>query len=373
MKTQNSAQIVATKWNNMEQKIESEQGKCKTCGSNLYFCPATQDLACEKCGNHYEIKNDGIIETHDLHENRADKKAEHDEYVSKNKAFKCPNCGANVILNQYEISNNCPYCGTSLVVQQDLKVGMKPDACIPFAFDEKGAAEKFVAGVKRKFWAPRKFKEEVPENQIHGIYIPSFAYDMDTASSYSGRLYNEHTTTDSDGHSHTERTYFYISGSHSSRFEDEVVESSSKISQGEMLGVLPYRHNQQKPYKNEYILGYSVEQYDHTVEECFPICKSIVDGKIRSQILGKYHYDGVDYLNVSSAYFNEQYRYCILPIYRFDYSYKKKKYITYMNGQTGKVDNNVPKSKLKITFAVLIPILIILAIIILPIILGSGN
>lgn len=358
----------------MKDKIESAQNKCTSCGSNLYFCPSTQDLACEKCGSHYEIQNNGTIKTHDLFgEDGSNEQKEYEEYIAKSKVFKCPNCGSNVVLNQYEISKKCPYCDTSLVIQENSIPGIKPDACIPFAFDEKNASEKFSQGVKKKFWAPRKFKRGIPENQIHGIYIPSFAYDLDTASTYKGRLYTEHTETDSQGHSHTERSYFYVSGSHDARFEDEIVESSSKITQKEIMGVLPYNHSVQKPFKNEYILGYSVEHYEQNAKDCYPVCKQIVDGKIRSQILRKYHYDGVDYLNIDSTYSNQMYRYYILPMYRFDYQYKNKKYITYMNGQTGRVDNNVPKSKLKIFFAIIIPILLVLAFILIPMLLGAGN
>ena len=122
-----------------------------------------------------------------------------------------------------------------------------------------------------------------------------------------------------------------------------------------------------KPYKNDYILGYSVEHYNKNATENIPTYKDEVGLILRGQILSKYHYDGVDYLNIDTNYSNEQYRYYVLPMYRFDYEYKKKKYITYMNGQTGKVDGNVPKSKLKITFAILIPLLIMLAIILINI------
>lgn len=354
----------------MEEKIKSTQSKCKACGANLYFCPNSQDLACEKCGNHYPIINDGTIETHELFKENVQAQEKHDKYVEKNKVFKCPNCGANVILNTYEISKSCPYCGTNLVIDTDVLPGNKPDACIPFVFDEASASEKFAIGIKKKFWAPRKFKKGIPQNQIKGIYIPSFAYDLDTVSIYRGRLYNESTHTDSDGHSHTERNYFSISGTHTSRFEDEIVECSSKMNQRDIMGVLPFNHSEQKAYTNEYILGYSVEHYDKNAIDSYPICKTIVDGKIRNQILRKYSYDGVDYLNVNSEYSNQKYRYYLLPVYRFDYIYKNKHYITYMNGQTGRVDNNVPKSRFKIFLAILLPILFVLAFILLPIILN---
>lgn len=348
---------------NKEEILSSEQGKCLGCGGNLIFCPPTQDLCCEKCSKHYEIINDNKVEIHSLYEKS--KLTRPDDFQEVNKLFKCPNCGANIVLNQFEIAKKCPYCGTSLVIEDRVMQNQNPDACIPFAFDEREAGEYFVKNVKKNFFVPNKFKKNIPENKIHGIYIPAFGFDAKTVSSYRGRLYNEHTHTDSNGHSHTTRSYFSVSGTHNDSFEDVIVECSSKITQAEIEGVIPYNCEKKKAYKNSYIMGYSVEHYNETVDASIPKYKSIVDDYIRRNILRKYSYDGVDYLNVSTSYSDEKYKYYLLPIYRFEYKYKNKDYSTYMNGQTGKIDNNVPKSKLKIALTILIPLLIILLFIIL--------
>ena len=94
---------------------------------------------------------------------------------------------------------------------------------------------------------------------------------------------------------------------------------------------------------------------------------------IRSDILRKYTYDGVSYLNVNTDYSNETFEYDILPVYRFDYDYKNKKYVTYMNGQTGRVDNNIPKSPAKIALVVILIILAVLLPIIIAIITSLGE
>ena len=355
-----------------DKKIISIQNKCASCGGNLIFCPSSQDLFCPKCASHYEIVNDGEISLHDLTKNEQ-KDENYKNFVSQNKMFKCPNCGAGVILNQYEISKKCPYCEADLVIDENQFPGLKPDAVIPFQFDKEQAANNFVNSVKKRFFVPRKFKKSVPESDINGIYIPAFGYFCKTTNVYNGELYDEHETTDSNGHTTTHRTYFKISGTHKADFNDVMVESSSKITQSEINGFLPYKTQSKQSYSNEYILGYSVEHYNQTVQECIPTYKSIIDKSVRAQILRKYHYDGVSYLKVNTEFADEKYLYYLLPVYKFEYEYKKKKYITYMNGQTGRLDSNVPKSGLKIALAVLFPILIVLLPIILGIIFGAGE
>ena len=356
-----------------DKKIISMQNKCVGCGANLVFNPKTQDLFCQKCDSHYKIEEAGDVLMHELTRN-VSKDGNYQNFVSENKMFKCPNCGANVILNQYEISNKCPYCEASLVIEENNFPGLKPDAVIPFQFNKEDAGNYFVNSVKKRFFVPNKFKKNIPESDIHGIYIPAFGYFTKTSSVYKGELYEEYEETDSEGNKVTNRNYFKISGIHNADFSDVMVESSSKITQGEINGFLPYKTQSKKSYSNEYILGYSVEHYNQTVQECIPTYKSIVDRSIRQQILSKYHYNGVNYLNISTEYNNEKYLYYLLPVYRFTYKYKNKQYVSYMNGQTGKLDSNVPKSGFKIALSILIPLLIVLLPIIIGLILGvSGD
>ena len=168
-----------------------------------------------------------------------------------------------------------------------------------------------------------------------------------------------------DGHTYTTKNSFYVSGDLNKTYKNTIVESSSHLSQNELNGVLPYDYSTKKPYNNSFILGYCVEHYEKSVFDCVETYKQIVNNKIKNDILRKYIYDGVDYLNVNTKFSNEKYLYHILPVYKFEYDYKNKKYKTYMNGQTGKIDKNIPKSPIKIFFVVFFAILLLLIPIIL--------
>lgn len=359
-----------------ESKIDSIQEKCKNCGGNLVFSPKSQDLVCKKCDSHYSIVNNNTFEYHDLSNYLNQKEQDsqkYKQYIEKNKIFKCPNCGASVVLNKFEISKVCPYCTTPLAIEEENIQGLCPDTIIPFAFDEDEASTKFANSVKKRFWAPRKFKKKLPSNEITGIYFPSFGFNVSTKNSYEGKLYRNETYYDSDGKSHTERSYFHISGGFNKDYSDVMVECSSHINQAELNGFLPFEHEKKQAFTNEFILGYSVEQYDREIQNCLDTYRSELNNKIKSDILRKYTYDGISYLNIKTEKSNEKFLYQILPVYKFEYDYKNKKYITYMNGQTGKVDGNTPKSGLKIAIAVILGILLIAAIVIISMLTGSGS
>ena len=79
---------------------------------------------------------------------------------------------------------------------------------------------------------------------------------------------------------------------------------------------------------------------------------------IKNQILGSYSYDRVESFHLDVSYSNESYLYRLLPIYCFEFTYKKKKYITFMNGQTGKIGTGYPKSYIAVISIVLFVIAI---------------
>ena len=106
--------------------------------------------------------------------------------------------------------------------------------------------------------------------------------------------------------------------------------------------------SQLKKYKDEFLMGYSVEYYDKKLQECKSIIKESVKYDVRREILKGYRYDGVDYLDIKSNYVGCKYSRIILPTYRITYKSGSREYKSYMNGQTGKVGGYIPRSIFKI-------------------------
>lgn len=344
-------------------KIDAEQSKCKNCGGDLCFSPKEQNLKCERCDSVFEIEHSTDIQKHPLGEKRNEQ--EYQKFISTNNLFKCPNCGSNVLLNKFEIAKKCPYCETSLVLQDGSDAGLKPDGVIPFGFDEEEASNRFAYQIRKKFFAPSKLKKKIPASDIWGIYIPSFGFNVETINRYNGSLYTTSTST-VNGKTVTTKHDFNVSGTKAKNFGNALVESSSKLTQKELNGILPFNYSKQQTYEDGFIRGYSVEQYDTTVEGCKTTYRSIVDSLIRKEILKGYSYSGVNYLNITTEYNNESYSYFLVPIYKFSYKFKDKQYTTFMNGQTGRVGDDFPKSKLKIALVTILALLVVA----IPIIIG---
>lgn len=340
------------------------KSRCSSCGGNLVFSPKNQCLMCEKCSSISPIHSNINILKHNYDDYL---KGESNETSSlpKKDITNCSTCGASINMKGLEYSGKCPYCDTSLVLNSS-KDNINIDAIIPFKIDKDNLYEIYRQNVSKKWFIPNTFKKKPPMDKVKGYYIPSFSFDANSYSEYRGVLENTHT--DKEGNRHTERKH--ISGKTNFNLTNILIESSSKIEQEQLKGVLPYNLKEAVSYQDEFVLGYSVEKFEDRIENCYNLAKYEMDSIIRAQILSRYHYDRVVSFECNTVYSDRKYSYYMLPIYQIEFEYKDKKYLSYMNGQTGRVGTGIPKSPVKITFTVLL-VLLFLAIIFTPIILSN--
>lgn len=350
----------------MTQKTKTIDQKCKSCGGNLVFSPQTQNLRCPHCLGTQQINSQLCCPKHEIGE----QSQRQSSWEEMNKVVLCKNCGASVVFNKLESATKCPYCASALVVEAQTQPGLTPDAIIPFQFDKVEAAKRFVEGVKKKAFLPNKFKKQLPESEIQGIYIPTFLFDAESKSRFSGVLSEDRVVVRGQEREVVTRT-FPISGNIDMQHKNVTIEASAQIDQNQLDALKPFDYSQFHEFDEAYLLGYCVENNDVDVESCKNDAREIMRDAIRSSILSKYHYDRVQQLNVSTDFFDEQFSYGVLPTYRFNYKYKNKDYTTFMNGQTGKIGGGAPKSGAKITFFVLSILLLIFGIFLLIFILGG--
>jgi len=343
-------------------EIDTSNAQCKNCGSGLVYDPKTKGLKCKSCSSvtdfiksRSNLKNP-FIEGSDVENNK---------WSKESRVFRCDTCGAQVVLTGFDVTTICPYCGSTYVSEIDELPGLKPDRVIPFAFNEKDAVNIFANGVKKRFFAPRALKKCLPENKVRGIYVPTFTFDANTYSSYRGTLEKTETKTDSKGNSYTKTETIHISGNIGSSYCDMVVESCSKLNESQMNSLLPYNLNAGYSFDANFLRGYSVEHYQKSLNDCFLDAKTKMDADIKRKILNRYDYTSVVSLYINTDYDNLLYSYSLLPVYAFKYEYKKKQYVTIMNGQTGRIGKGLPTSALKVTLVVVGVLVIIVALVLI--------
>ena len=334
--------------------------KCANCGGMYEYNPKNKALKCVNCGSLKAIKSDLNIQSHNYLK-------EHEGYdnawAKDVRQVKCESCGAVVVLNKFSIMNKCSYCGNTSLVDVKENAQVSPDSVIPFQFDRTEALTHFQEGLRKKHFIPNALKKKAPNVNLSSNYIGSYIFTGKASVKYSGVLEYETTSTNSKGetetHYHTKR----VSGTTMHIFNNRAYECSTMLNQEELLHILPYNLKEQKGYKPEYLLGSSAEYSDKSVKVANNQLEYDLKVEITNNILIKYNCDRVKTLDLTIAYEQKDYVYCLLPTYVFNYKYKNKDYKTFMNGQTGKLGGNVPISTVKITFFVLFILALIAGIV----------
>lgn len=324
------------------------KSKCTSCGGELKFVPSSQVLKCVKCQKSYKLPVDRAV----FH--KIDMIAPiSEEKLSKFKV-RCMECGAPLSSEKISISRKCEYCGSNLIEEFGEELNVRPDGIVPFAFDKEEARKKYVEEIKGKFFAPKDIKNGKTPFTIESIYIPTYQFRCETTSEYDGKLERR----DEDGDGNTIYNSFRVDGVKDYVDEDITIECSNYLTQLTLETIKPFDMSGIRKYDKGYVMGYSVEYMNEKLSHVRDVAKEINDRHIRSSILQKYHYDRVSYLNIKTRYKSAHCAYVILPTYKISYTYKNKKYDTFMNGQTGKTGHNYPKSAGKITGFILAILLV---------------
>ena len=337
---------------------ETETAKCPTCGAILIYDPDLKALKCPYCGTNKAVdfgRYSSEIDIDKLFNESAN------EWGKETHIFRCNNCGAKVVLNKNEIASECPFCGTTNIVESKELVGLKPNGIIPYSINQNTASNNSLTWAKKRVLAPRKFKKAVKPEGMIATYLPSFTFDSDTSSTYEGRLGEHYTrTVTKNGKTTTvrETKYFNVSGNYNKFFNDILIHASDKIDQKSLNKLSPFKTDFSQDFSKDFMHGYKAEVASRSGRDCFNDAKKVMDNEIRKGILSQYSYDVVDYLDVFTKLSNSTFKYVLLPIFIGHYNYKNKNYNFFVNGDTGKVTGKTPVSPIKVSILVLIGLLL---------------
>ena len=126
-------------------------------------------------------------------------------------------------------------------------------------------------------------------------------------------------------------------------------------------GIEPYdTKNKLVSYSPQYLSGFGAECYTISLEDAHREANVIMENELRSMARQdvRRQYDEVRNVRIAPDYRAETFKHILIPVYATAYTYKNKNYTVLINGQSGKIRGDYPKSPVKI--AVILAIIIAL-------------
>lgn len=330
---------------------------CSNCGGVMVFDAKTQTLKCPNCETQVKIVND----KDNIVEHNFTKKAEKTITVQEKSSstMQCKGCGAKVEISADCTATQCPYCGANYVLAEKQEDALIPDGVVPFKIDKNDVRETFTKWIKRRWFAPNKLKQLYESDKIQGVYVPYWTFDADVVCDYSaeGGKHRKVEVKESDGSTSTktETDWYNTHGCVKEFFDDVQVKASKNMKASLLKGIEPYDTKQQLvSYSPQYLSGYGSECYTVSLEDAHHEANNIMENQLRElarQDVRK-HYDEVRNVRIAPDYRDETYKHILIPVYATAYTYNNKNYTVLINGQSGKIKGDYPKSVIKIAVAV---------------------
>ena len=149
------------------------------------------------------------------------------------RAFNCPACGAQLMVDQVTAVTSCPYCGNNAVIPGQLSDLLKPDLVIPFKIDKQEAIKALKKYYEGKKFLPNTFTDSNHIEEIQGVYVPFWLYTGTGTGDATFNATNFRTWTDTKN-SYTETDHFILTRVGTMEFEKVPVDGSTKMPDAHM-------------------------------------------------------------------------------------------------------------------------------------------
>ena len=333
----------------------SSEYPCENCGALQAFKPGADHLACAYCGHVTDI-DDSHAEVVENDLTAALQAMEDESAQGTLDAVKCDSCAAEFTLEPNHTADECPFCGAAVVVDPTGIRQILPDGVLPFKLNRNeaiAAAQKWLSG----YWfAPEKVRKWVTVDQhFHGVYLPHWTYDADTASRYQGQRGDEYTVTVGSGENRrtvTKVRWTPVSGRTSRQFDDVLVPASHSLPSKFLHRLQPWDLGEVRPYNNDYLAGFQSEAYQVSLSDGFTEGKQIMTRQIERDVRRQIGGDRQRITKLDTTYSNTTFKHLLLPSWLSAFRWNDKVYRFVVNARTGQVQGERPISAFKVALVV---------------------
>ena len=349
-----------------------QKHSCPACGAEAIWNPGRQALVCPFCGTASPAKLDedsGSIVEHDL---AAMLRAVADDgrgWQIEKRHVRCQSCRAISVLDPARQAQRCDFCGSAQLVPYEQSNGsIRPESVLPFRVSEEQARERIRAWYGKLWLAPRALKRRALTDTVKGVYLPYWTFDAHVDAAWTAEaghyFYTTETYTDNAGRMQSRQVQHVrwepAAGRLRHFFDDDLVCASVGVHPELMRGIEPFPTSELKPYDAGYVAGWTVERYQIDLVAAALAAREAMDASLRQMCAAQIGGDTYRNLQVQASYSGQTFKHILAPVWLLSYSYGSRIFQAALNGFTGAIQGEYPKSWLKVTLLVVAIVVAIL-------------
>ena len=342
---------------------------CPACGGEATWNPARQRLVCPFCGTESPARQDpgGAIVEHDLVAALRGIGDDARGWQAEKRQVRCRSCNAISVLDPARQAQSCEFCGSAqLVPYEDAKPAFRPESMLPFRVGESQARERIRAWYGKLWLAPSSLARRALTDTVRGVYLPYWTFDAHVDAEWTaeaGYTYYTTETYEENGRVRTRQVAHVrwepAAGRFSHFFDDDLVCASVGIHPELVRGVEPFPTAELVPYDPGYVAGWIVERYQIDLVGAAQRSRDAIERKLRDLAAREVPGDTHRNLAVRADYSGQTFKHILAPIWFLSYTHGARVYQCAMNGVTGAVCGEYPKSPWKIALLALAVVVVV--------------
>jgi predicted RNA-binding Zn-ribbon protein involved in translation (DUF1610 family) len=350
---------------------------CSSCGADLLFEPRDGFLTCPYCGHKEAIAQSAEqVEEQTFEQHLRIRPEQMAKLAANALEVQCQSCGAKSIFMPPEVAGRCEFCGVQIVAQpKSADPILTPGGLLPFTITQQQSSSDLRQWLSSLWFAPNSLKRFAQPEAIHGVYIPFWTYDTNTATDYVGQrgeyYYDTETYYEQDSQGNqVERTrsvrntrWYPASGRVTAWFDDVLIPATLSLPPARLAALEPWDLEQLRPYEPAFLSGFKAQRYQVDLEQGFEQAKRVVAPVIQRDV--RYDIGGDEQMieSLSTDYSEITFKHLLLPVYAGAYRYNGKLFQILVNGRTGEIQGERPYSFWKIALLVVSLMFVVLILV----------
>ena len=349
---------------------------CPSCGAEATWNPAKKALVCNFCGTvspaTVELTGFGQTEEkiveHELVQALRNIPDTARGWEARKTQVKCQSCQAISVFDEKTVAQRCEFCGSaSLVPYEEIKASFRPESLLPLKIGDTQVRDAVRAWYGSRWFAPNRLKTGALTDTVKGLYIPYWTFDAQVHADWTATsgdyYYVTESYTDSKGNRQTRQVrkvrWYPSAGSLDHFFDDELISASRGVHPQLLQKVEPFPTKELVPYNASFLSGWTVERYQIDLPAAAQVSRQRMETATQrlcaSKVPGDTHKD----LNVRADFSAQTFKHVLVPVWLLSYDFHGKSFQCIVNGYTGSIAGEYPKSWVKIALAVVAVIVVI--------------
>lgn len=349
---------------------------CAACGAQAEWNPSKQLLVCTFCGTATPLSLDadgGVVEL-DLVKALRELPDEARGWLEERRSVQCQSCRAVSVFDPARVGQHCDFCGSpKLVAYDEIKAPIRPQSLLPFKVAEADVRERIRRWYSSKWLAPNSLRRRAMVDRIRGIYIPYWTFDAHVVCPWTAEAGHYYYTTeryrDNQGRSQTRQVRHVrwepASGEVRHFFDDEPVPGTHGVSTALLKQVEPFPTAELVPYATAFLSGFVVEHYQLVLVDAAAHSQTQMQRTLHDLCAAAVPGDTHRNLEMHPVFSGQTFKHILVPIWLLTYLYASKPWQVVVNGYTGQIAGDYPKSWWKIALLVLVGLLVLLMVLLM--------